>query len=554
MTDIQRSPGRTRCPGTTQRPQRVREFLHLKALEIRRTQPELSDAEVHHQAQRELQKLLAGGKEDLLRKVEQLAPVLTASKRDSIHRMVEIAAVTRLPAMRWLSEQLERYASSGPYTDYSCAVAVLYAMASGLAGPRIRAARQLLDGYALAGFAFGHPRAKPESSVYENVQMIYRRTPPELTCLLNIDLVRRLAEGVPDRPGRLPTRIGEVGVVDGTNIEGHFQQRKPIDQIMRALLIGSQAPRADYVRYVDDEGQPFKRWTGYKLVLISDLASTLPLVWGMFPATVNERQAAGSLIEMLFELWPDCPMSYLVGDADYDHSERFHIELESRWSIHPVFVPHGERLKNPHDIPVCDHGPMAFRHTDGYPTLTRRLAQGIPRGTPMDLSGARRRFRCPIGRCPDVTQRFVEDPRAYSFLPRHGDSPMSYLRSALLLRRNSVESINAQLKHLRLGGTGQNKLRTKRESTLDWLIQLGLLTITATRYIHHVGLYEPTSQIAEQLDLLRYATRDAPNPGPDPVQLKEAEVELERIFGAPQAPLADLAHGPECDGLGVLAA
>ena len=315
-----------------------------------------------------------------------------------------------------------------------------------------------------------------------------------------------------------------------------------------------RTPHAAYARYVDEDGQAFKRWTGYKLVLISDLASTLPLVWGMFPATVNERQAALSLLRTLFELWPDCPMSYLVGDADYDQSEQFHIELEGNWSTHATFAAHGQRLKNPNSIPVCAHGQMTFRHTDGFPTVSQRIAQGIPRGTPMDLHAARRRFCCPAGRCPAITQRFLDDPRGHSFLPRHGDSSMANLRSALLLRRNGVESVNAQLKHLGLGGTRQNKLRTKQESTLDWLIQLGLLTITATRYIHYAGLYEPARQVAEQLDLLRYASREAPNPGPDPLQLKRAEAKLERVFGPPETPATALASSAASDEPGTLAA
>jgi hypothetical protein len=554
MTDIRRPRAPKRGPGSTLRPQRVREYLHLKALEIRRAHPDLSETDIHRQAQQELQALLASGGQGLLRKLEQLAPVCTAPERRSVHRMVELAAVTRLPAMRWLAAQLERYASSGPYTDYSCAIAVLLAMASGISRPRIRAARQLFDGNALAGFALRHPVAKPESTVYDNVQTIYDRTHPELTCIVNIDLIQRLARTLPDRPGQSPTGVGEVGVVDGTDIPGHFQQRKPVDKIMRALLIGPRAPRASYVRYVSEDDQPLKRWTGYKLMLISDLASTLPLVWGLFPATVDERRAAISLIKTLFELWPDCPMSYLVGDADYDHAEQFHIDLESNWSIHPVFAPHGQRMRSAQSVPTCAHGQMTFRYTDGYPTLSKRIAQGVARGVPMDVNASRRRFCCPARRCPDVTQRFLDDPRAFSFLPRHGNSSMNQLRTALLLRRNSVESVNALLKCLGLGGTGQNKLRTKCESTVDWLIHLGLLTITATRYIHYMGLYEPTREIAEQLDLLRYATPQAPNPGPDPLQLRQAEAQLERIFGPPHDPLPVLEDESGWDEHGTLAA
>jgi hypothetical protein len=264
MTDISRSRGPKRGPGD--RPQRVREFLHLRALEIRRSNPDLDDRQLHRMALEDLRSLGADN-HDLLRKVEQLAPAWVAPDRRAIHRLVEIAAITRLPSIRWLTEQLERYAGSGPRGDFSCAIAVLFAMASGISDTTIRSARQMLDGNALAGFALRHPVAKPESSLYENVERICARTPTELTCAVNVDLIRRLSETVAPRPGKLPTRIGQVGVVDGTDIPGHFQQRKPADPVMRALLIGPAAPRAAYVRYVSDDGQPFKRWTGYKLVL-----------------------------------------------------------------------------------------------------------------------------------------------------------------------------------------------------------------------------------------------------------------------------------------------
>ena len=163
----------------TQRPQRVREFLHLKAVEIRRAQPGLSEVEVHRQAQHELGAMIAGGGQELLRKVEQLAPVCTAPDRRSVHRMVEVAAITRLPGMRWLAEQLERYASSGPHTDYSCAIAVLLAMASGVSRPLQERRSTTARRQRLAGFALRHPLAKPESSIYDNIQMIYERTHPE---------------------------------------------------------------------------------------------------------------------------------------------------------------------------------------------------------------------------------------------------------------------------------------------------------------------------------------------------------------------------------------
>jgi hypothetical protein len=61
-------------------------------------------------------------------------------------------------------------------------------------------------------------------------------------------------------------------------------------------------------------------------------------------------------------------------------------------------------------------------------------------------------------------------------------------------------------------------------------------------------------QVAEQLDLLRYATREAPNPGPDPLRLKEAEGDLERIFGPPKTPDTALGLAPESNEPEALAA
>jgi hypothetical protein len=135
-----------------------------------------------------------------------------------------------------------------------------------------------------------------------------------------------------------------------------------------------------------------------------------------------------------------------------------------------------------------------------------------------------------------------------------GESSFGASRTALLLRRNGVESVNAQLKHLGIGGTRQNKLRTKCETTLDWLIQLGLLTITATRFVHAEGLYKPTHEVAEQLDLLRYATPASPNPGRGPLRLKIAEAELELIFGPPETPESVLREGSALDEPDTLAA
>ena len=80
---------------------------------------------------------------------------------------------------------------------------------------------------------------------------------------------------------------------------------------------------------------------GWSIVVITDLRTSLPLIWSLRPA--NEREFTGviDLLKTLFRLWPDCPLTYLVGDAEYDQSEDLARELERTYGIHPAFYQRG---------------------------------------------------------------------------------------------------------------------------------------------------------------------------------------------------------------------
>jgi hypothetical protein len=69
-----------------------------------------------------------------------------------------------------------------------------------------------------------------------------------------------------------------------------------------------------------------------------------------------------------------------------------------------------------------------------------RLRWVCPNSKPSRRSGS--------GICKGVETKPHDDPRLYTFLPRGGSHRHAALRTALLLRRNGVESINASLKNL----------------------------------------------------------------------------------------------------------
>ena len=227
------------------------------------------------------------------------------------------------------------------------------------------------------------------------------------------------------------------------------------------------------------------------------MSTTLPLVWSMIPANGNERNEALRLLRLLFELWPDCPMEALVGDSLYDHSVDFAREARRR-------LGRAARLSNRQGIRRRSPAPgqpgdpeLCLRRGDGLQGHRRlrlhrkkRAALGIPRGVTAPRTDGRLRWKCKNGRCKNASTRPMDDPRLYTYYHRGGDHRLAHLRSALLIRRNAVESIFSSLKHLGVGGTDVD--RPRGPTTWRWtgLSLLRLAFQTARRLIHETGLYE----------------------------------------------------------------
>jgi hypothetical protein len=506
--------------GTTRRPHRVR--VHLGQLSDWLTcqgndlSPTEHDAEVAR----------------LEQEASQISPELRAAiaKLDSTSRSparagivpeIELAAARRLPTMVWLTGELVRCLPRGRPTDTRFALAVLEHMATLSARPEAQAASRTLRQSPLMMWAVGHPRAPKRSSVYEQIQKLCARNSTELALHANVELIRQLAERVDASGGLAHRDLGAVGVVDATMLQAHVPQRKPGGPAERSAMLAGRWENVGYVVYTDSRGNVTARCHGYKLVAICDLASTLPLVWLLAPASVSERDACRELLRILFALWPTCPMHTLVGDALYDQEEAFARELVFDWGLHPCF-PRGGRVSAalPHaatdGVPTCAHGLMHREKVEGFPDADWRARTGTPRGETARENKARIRWRCSIKdpACASQTTYPRDNARLYTYLPRAGDSPAAVRRRALLYRRNSVESVFSTLKNRGVGGKGDQRLKLVGDPAADWVISLAALHLTAARVAHAVGGYADSYAAAECLGYLTEPTADDPFPQP----------------------------------------
>lgn len=240
-----------------------------------------------------------------------------------------------------------------------------------------------------------------------------------------------------------------------------------------------------------------------------------------------------SALRSIFDYEPDWPLELLVGDAAFD-SNYVHRHLEERFSIHGVTAGKG---RDDEDPPRCKHGPAIFNYPKGFPTLALRQQQKVPRGQVMSLEHAYVRWRCPAGICGvrqngiGLNQKFLAAPRRHTYIPQN-----SVQRSALLLRRQSVEAYLSVFKQRTAAGYGVARLRTRNEKTYAIVHALADLFNIARRLVHTSGMYETVAIAAQELGLYRMATREEPSIGPTAIELHRIDRELEEAFGAAEAP------------------
>lgn len=462
------------------------------------------------------------------KKWDQLAPTSTTFPRREAIPLVEAAAVLRIPLVAWLYQWFATHDAPGPQPS-GIGAAVAFSLALEGGPPNFNSRMKLFrHADALRGFAYDYPNVTEKTSAYEQWHKACARREPDAAVHVSLALIRQLAALVDDPEDKKRPRVGQYLIVDGTQQQADVRQVFPVNE-KHARFLDQDYEGLGYVRYARRDGRELKRNHGYNVVVISDMATSLPLVWMPYPAGYDERRAAEELLQMLFYVWPECPAEYLVGDALYDHSNQFSRDLEHLWNLHPVFPPHGSRSDSASEfaetdgVPTCPHsatGYMKLQKAENFFNGLHGVEKGSPRGEEPPNRSAFNRWVCPADICQPINVQFGKDPRRNSYLPQRGDHDRRYLRAALLPRRNTAESVFASIQALALFGPGISRARcakTHREAM--WTFGLAFLGLVAKRLAHEAGLYGETLERVHSLDLLTPPSIDEPSPGPDHQQL-----------------------------------
>jgi hypothetical protein len=536
-TEIQQEH-KQRWPGITMRPKRVREWLYLKAVELRKAHPELTLAEAALLAKEELDELTKeAASPGLLKQFAATAPSSESIRPSEVREEVEIAAVRWLAPMRWLLSYLTtRTGRRGPKAGRALVASLFLQMAFARGRPEVSESYdQLAAGHTLLSWAHDYPNGLAYSTVCESLHKMLAAKSARALVHVNLELFRQLAEAKDDKGRLLHPDAGRFCAVDGSLIEAAVDQNPGKDDGHRRIIKGRKHCGADRVVYTNKQGNIVRFCFGYKLMAIVDLATTLPLVWSVVPANASEHKEAARLLRILFEGWPECPMAALVGDAAYDKSIDFAHYLVFRLGVQPIFPRAGTYSKHlPHvetnGVPVCAcKQPMLFKDTNGHIyTAKKRAELGIPRGQEAPRLDGRLRWKCRNDRCKTISTCPVDDPRLYTYFHRGGEHKLAYLRSVLLLRRNAVESVFASLKNFGLGGKAANRPGWANDDEMDWLLSAGLTYQTARRLAHQSGLYERALEEGGSLRLLDRCTAEVPAPGPVCGELRDAVEDRQR--------------------------
>ena len=401
----------------------------------------------------------------LAARVEALAPTSRAPGRNDIHGFAELAAAVALPPFADVLRQMALTPSArGPISDLSGAAAALVLMAASSGSNTALDAFDTLKSSIAAAWALGHPTLPASTSqCYRDIPTITGRGEkaghdPRILLAANAAFFSELRRldgpcGEPAHP-----RFGEVGIIDATRLRAPVPQLGPrkggghLDALRREGMDLVEGITYEYSGHKDTV-------IGWKGAVIVDQATSLPLVWALARGQENERSLLLRLLDLLFDLWPDCPMHTIVGDAFYDLAADLSLQLEESYSLHPIFSHQGKRETattgrrgRTHAVidgqPHCVCGPMKFRGRDDFYDAAKRLADGRRRGEvgPGVRKKARVRWSCPNNLCGEVSLHLRDNPRDHTWWPRTGAGNHTLDRRALEIYRNSVESAFAGVK------------------------------------------------------------------------------------------------------------
>lgn len=489
----------------------------------RKDHPEYTETQIQRWADKELARLKKR-EPGVVAFFEAMAMSSTAPDRKNINPHVETAATLAQPC---ISEMLGILASTplsrGPIPDLSTAVAVIVDQALRPSRCDIRSAYlDMENGQVSRRWGLNDPTATPcESQLYRQIETITGSVAqdkpghdPTIYLQVNLKVLRELASATDENGELLHPDMFKIMILDGSRIEGPLSQVTPLSAEHLRLLTGAELTGVDFSVY--DYGGQYDSVLGWRLVLLVDRDSGLPVIWAIVPATAHEpRVLLDLLLPQLFELWPDCPLHTIISDNELDSAPACGA-LEGQWSIHPVFTRYnakhlkvtakrGVTFTTVDGQPECGCGtdlPMTFRGREGFLSVEQRAAKGVARGAVApNTKQARLRWVCPSCKTERSTYALkqIGDQRwplanDHLWYPIRGAGEHTDMRKCLLLYRNLVESSFAIMKGIGVG-TDEPALWAQ-DLGIVHLIGMHLTPPSARRLAHENGTY--TLLVAEQ--------------------------------------------------------
>ena len=518
---------RMRLPGWTARRERIRDVLYeLVRRELRRNalrQQPYSLTQVKLIAVAQLQALQAAFV-DFGRVWAAYGMTSWAPKRKYLAREAELAAALAQPEMRALATYMLAEPGGRPAQRGLLWGVLVTASATKGSKDLDEIVAALQDAGRRRRWALGDLRGPELSGVYDTLLSLTARRDPRCAWHANVAMLRRFA-CLRDARGRLlhPGFMEMLGG-DGSTIAGHLLQRPYKNAHHRRAVNGHKRARARFLVYVTALGQISKKLAGYKLVLLIELGTGLPVLGRLYESTYDERRALLELLGELRFIWPEAPVRWLICDALMDRSKRFVLKAYECHGVHAVAeaYPHYSK-KHPYEefkgVPHCKHADGY--DADGDPKYTFiemirekprfwfdtkwRLATGQPLCAPLsDLVDERGRpcannaywtWRCPVCRQPPPAEhrealKFANDPRLNAYFPRAGTSKHHAHRQAMLLARNRQESAFHSLKNLGIGAGAHQKVKWGGDLEMEWLVAIACCFLTARRLAHESGDYQ----------------------------------------------------------------
>jgi hypothetical protein len=275
----------------------------------------------------------------------------------------------------------------------------------------------------------------------------------------------------------------------------------------------------------NDDGKVFTTfWRGWYLVVLTDLATGLPLIWRLIDANTKEAAAISWLLDDLYRLWPECPAEVIVGDNAWDDEQLireclvcYGIQLIAR-RTRQTRVDAEYHLTRFDSESTSKFTGTGAAYCATHDTLLKRTKaefaprQGLLPGQPSKEHLFRVRFICPLedGCGGERGLAMRRHWSALSPLPHARD--VGYERGhayrlALFARRNSCEAVNSALKVGRkLGLDSADRTRTPYEATVRALISISLMMTTAfaladQRIQHELHPQLPPPELGEPLGI-----------------------------------------------------